>query len=82
MCHSVVMNGAVASLSRLLLCLCLVCELGICALLCYVQHDTRVCVFVVVFVCCVLCDVVIITAGGVGEATPAGGRVAKDGAEG
>ena len=61
MCHSVVMNGAVASLSRLLLCLCLV---------------------VVVFVCCVLCDVVIITAGGVGEATPAGGRVAKGGAEG
>ena len=53
-----------------------------CALLCYVQHDTRVCVFVVFFVCCVLCDVVIITAGGVGEATPAGGRVAKGGTEG
>lgn len=55
MCHSVVMNGAVASLSRLLLCLCLVCELGICALLCYVQHDTRVCVFVVVFLFVVFC---------------------------
>ena len=62
MCHSIVMNGVVASLGCLPPCLCFV--------------------VVVVFVCCVLCDVVIITAGGVGEATPAGGRVAKDGAEG
>ena len=56
------------------------------ALLCVVVLCTTwyacLCFVVVVFVCCVLCDVVIITAGGVGEATPAGGRVAKGGTGG
>ena len=53
------------------------------ALLCVVVLCTTwyacLCFCFVCFVCCVLCDVVIITAGGVGEATPAAGRVAKDG---
>ena len=50
---------------------------------CVMYNMIRVFVFLLLFfVCRVLCDVVIITAGGVGEATPAGGRVAKGGTEG
>lgn len=54
------------------------CAVSLCVVVLCTTWYACLCFVVVFFVCCVLCGVVIITAGGVGEATPAGGRVAKD----